>query len=364
MHLVTTNTDLQKALGRLDTTTPLALDTEFMREDTYFPILCLVQVCAGDALFCVDALALERRAALANLYNGADAGVILHSAHQDLELFLQETGELPAKLFDTQIAAAMTGFDAQISYAQLVQELLGVQLDKSQTRTDWRRRPLSEAQLAYALDDVRYLAEIQPLLAEQLDARGRSDWHAQECERMLQTETYTTDPATAWRRLKGLGQLDPETRARARLLAAWRETEASERDRPRQWIIRDRLLVELARQRPTSRSELGNVDGLPESVARRYGEALIALLAEPIDPRLLAECAMDATEPLTREQRVLAKSLRACLTRCAAENEISAGLLANRMDIERLVRGAREVSVLQGWRRKVVGDQFLELLER
>ncbi len=340
----------------------IALDTEFMREDTYFPILCLVQVCSADMLFCVDALALERPAAVAGLFRGPRRTIVLHAAHQDLEMFFQETGELPVSLFDTQIAAAMTGFDAQISYAQLVRELLDVELDKSQTRTDWRRRPLSEAQLEYAADDVRYLAQIQPLLAQRLEALDRTSWHQQECARMLRPATYTADPANAWRRIKGLGRLDPDARARARRLAAWREREAIERNRPRQWIFRDRLILELARQCPGTRNELAEIDGLPESVARRYTETLIGLLAAPVETEEAVEIEA-AVAPLTREQRELAKALRACLSASAEEHQIGAGLLANRVDLENLARGRRDLDVLEGWRREVAGKALLALLE-
>ncbi len=340
----------------------IALDTEFMREDTYFPILCLVQVCCGDTLFCVDALSLGRPATVAGLFREPGRTTVLHAAHQDLEMFFQETGELPASLFDTQIAAAMTGFDAQISYAQLVRELLDVELDKSQTRTDWRRRPLSPAQLEYAADDVRYLAQIQPLLAQRLESLDRTSWHEQECARMLRPATYTADPANAWRRLKGLGRLDPDAGVRARRLAAWREREAVERNKPRQWIIRDRLILDLARQCPGSADDLAQIDDVPEPVARRYATTLIELLAQPLATAEGVEIEA-AAAPLTREQRQLAKALRARLSACAEEHEIGAGLLANRVDLENLARGRRDLDVLHGWRRVVVGNELLTLLE-
>lgn len=362
MQLVVSDTELENIVEQLEGESLVALDTEFMREDTYFPILCLVQVCSADTLFCVDALALQQTATVAGLFRASGRTTVLHAAHQDLEMFFQETGELPANLFDTQIAAAMTGFDAQISYAQLVRELLGVELDKSQTRTDWRRRPLSDAQLEYAADDVRYLAQIQPLLAQRLQALGRTSWHKQECARMLQPATYTADPANAWRRLKGLARLESNARARACRLAAWREREAIERNRPRQWIVRDRLILDLARQCPGSNDELAEIESLPGPVARRYGARLIRMLAEPVESEEGVEIEA-AVAPLTREQRELAKALRTCLSTCAEEHEIGAGLLANRVDLENLARGRRDLDVLKGWRREVAGDRLLALLE-
>jgi ribonuclease D len=363
MLFVSSDTELQLALRDLAPGSAVALDTEFAREDTYFPILCLVQVCSGDHLFCVDALALSDPAKLAALFAGGPGTVILHAAYQDLELFLQETGALPDSLFDTQIAAAMTGFDAQISYAQLVHELLGVTLEKSQTRTDWRRRPLSDAQLEYAADDVRYLAEIQPLLAARLEESGRTGWHAEECARMLDPRLYRTEPELAWRRLKGIGRLDRAKRAVARRLAAWRESEAIRRNKPRQWIVRDRVVLDLAARQPADRAGLAEIEGVNDAVLRRYSDTLLDLLARPIQEDPADTDADRQFGPLTREQRATVKALRALLERTATATGISAGLLANRADLERLVRGQRDIPALAGWRRSVLGEELLTLLE-
>jgi ribonuclease D len=332
----------------------LALDTEFVRETTYFPRLCLVQCSDGAEHACIDAIALD--AALQPMFDAltAPAAVkVFHSASQDLEIFVQHTGTCPRPLFDTQLAAALLGDGDQLGYAALVEKRLGVQLDKSLTRTDWARRPLSAAELAYAADDVRWLAELFPRLRDELVARGRLAWLEEDCARLVDPERYRTHPEDAWRRLKGLARLPVQAQRAAVALAAWRERVAQARNRPRKWILDDSALYRIAERIPETETQLADLHVLPPKTLARHGTELIAVLAEG-----MAKAEAPAQEPLLDSaQKAHVQTLLARLKQRAETAGVPPSLLATRADVETLVRGsAADVPLTQGWRRELAGD--------
>jgi ribonuclease D len=337
----------------------LAVDTEFVREDTYFARLCLVQVCDGGMPALVDVLALDPAPLLAFLREPG-AVKVLHSAGQDLELFVQHGGDCPRPLFDTQVAAALLGHGEQLGYAGLVQRRLGLAVDKSLSRTDWARRPLPEAALGYAADDVRHLAAIYPPLRAELAGRGRLAWLEAECERLADPRRYRPDPAGAWRGVRGIGRLPAEAQHRAARLAAWREEEAIRRNRPRRWILDDGPVCELATHPPADAAALARVEGVSARFVERNGEAVLALLHAPAtdDAPLLAE----ARE--TPEQKRKVRELLDALRGRAEAEQVAPTLVATRGDIERLVRegpGAA-IPLLGGWRREAFGEALLAKL--
>jgi len=242
---------LRALTDALDRDRPLALDTEFLRERTYRPQLCLIQVASDETRACVDPLAPIDLQPLAELLARPGQPSILHAASQDLEVLHQQLGVLPAALFDTQIAAALCGMGDQIGYATLVDRLFGVQLDKAHSRTDWSRRPLSDEQIRYAIDDVRYLPEAHAILGERLTQLGRLAWLEEDCAAMLDPDRWSPQPLEAWRRLKGWQRLPAAAFPRLRQLAAWREERAARLDRPRRWVMEDDTLVQLAARRAT-----------------------------------------------------------------------------------------------------------------
>ena len=263
---------------RLQGASRLAVDTEFMRESTYRAQLCLVQIASDTDCYLVDPLAgLDLAPLFATLADRARPK-ILHAARQDLEVLLQTGGFVPAPVFDTQVAAALLGLPPQAGYAELVARQLGHSIDKGQTRTDWSRRPLSAAQLAYAADDVHHLLQLHTELAMALEARGRSAWHAEECAALENPALYRTEPGDAWRRFKGLGRLRPPEQSVARALAAWREERAIASDKPRGWILTDEAVLALATLAPTTMAELEQVRALPPGVVRKRGDELLALV--------------------------------------------------------------------------------------
>jgi len=334
----------------------LAVDTEFVREDTYFAQLCLVQVSDGASQVCVDALALDL-APLFALLQQPQPLKVLHSAGQDLELFVQCGGDCPRPLFDTQVAAALLGHGEQLGYAALVGRRLGIAVDKSLSRTDWTKRPLSDAALTYAADDVRHLAAIYPALRAELEQRGRWSWLEAECARMTQAGRYRPDPASAWRGVKGIGRLPVAAQHLAARVAAWRENEALKRNRPRRWILDDTALCQMALRLPADAAALSEIEGVSAKLVQRAGDVLLALLREPVAeaPALVPE----ARDTPGQKQQI--QGLLELLRSRAEQEQVSPTLVATRADIERLVREgpAAAIPLLGGWRRELLGNELL-----
>jgi len=340
----------------------LALDTEFMREETYYPQLCLVQVSDGRDAHCVDALALKGEPVLAFMNSLAAPTItkVFHAASQDLEIFVQLAGDCPRPLFDTQQAAAMLGDGDQLGYAGLVEKRLGVTLDKSLTRANWARRPLSDAELAYAADDVRWLAQLYPMLLEELQARDRLRWLLEDSARLGEAERYRIQPADAWKRLKGIVRLAPAAQGAAMALADWRERMAQSGNRPRKWIVDDDVIYRLAERRPQSMAQLENLGLLAPKTLARHGEALLELLTGPP-----VGAPMTADAPLTDVQKAVLKKLQEALLALAGSLGIPPSLLAPRADIEAVVRSGRAANVplLRGWRAEVAEEVLAGLPE-
>ncbi len=341
----------------------LALDTEFLREDTYFPKLCLIQVGDGTANLCIDTLALAGPGLrpLLDLLFQPGAPKVFHAASQDLEIFAQLEGRTPQPLFDTQIAAALLGYGDQLGYAALVDKLLGVKVDKSLTRADWSRRPLGAAELAYAADDVRYLGEIYPRLREDLAARGRLPWLEEDCLRLGDPARYRNPPEQAWRRLKGLARLPPAAQRAAAALAGWRERVAQERNRPRKWILEDDALYRMAERRPADRTQLEQLRLLPPKTLERHAGALLEVIAgaaEDTTPLAVEEASLDDA------QKARLKQLLERLRSLGEALAVPPSMLAPRGDVETLLRRGTDADVplLRGWRWGVAGEELLRML--
>lgn len=340
----------------------LALDTEFMREKTYRPIPCLIQIAAGDEIALIDPLRLHELAPLFELLLAPATLKILHAAGQDLEVLHHlHPAALPAPIFDTQLAAALLGYGAQVSYADLVHDVLGVRLDKVHTRSDWSRRPLPPEVLAYAADDVRYLGPLHEQLQARLQARGRLDWLREDFAALSNPARYHHAPEQAWRRLGRLQRLRPQSLLALQQLAAWRERLAQEKNLPRQWVLKDEVLYELANRLPTRLEALAEIHGLSQELVHRHGQALLSLLAQARDNPQPPQA---PEEPqLAPEQEAITDLLMALVRSRAEELQISPALLATRRELERLTQGERELAVLQGWRLQAVGHELLALLQ-
>lgn len=342
---------LERLAGRLEGRTYVPIDTEFERRKTYYAELCLVQIGLPDGCACVDPLACGSVAPLAAALAAPGRVSVMHSARQDLEVLQQAGGTLPGRVLDTQIAAALAGHAEQIGYADLVEQRLGVTLAKSETRTDWRRRPLSPAQLDYAADDVRYLEPLRESLCEALERLGRLAWLEEECLALLDPALYAVAPEDAWQRVKGIGRLPDPVFARAASLAAWRERHAQRADLPRGWVLKDPDLLALAAQAPGDLAALEAGGQLGAGLLRRHGEALLAALqAPPPAPQRPPQRSPDETEK--RAVKALASAVR----ERAAELEVPASLLLTRREIEQLATGRVPARVVGGWRADVLRD--------
>ncbi|HTV51944.1 MAG TPA: ribonuclease D [Steroidobacteraceae bacterium] len=357
--IVTRPEELASLSGRLAAAAHLGLDTEFLRERTYRAELCLLQIADTHGPLCIDPLALPSLAPLARVMGASGPVKIMHASRQDIEVLLPIVG-MVQPVFDTQIAASLVGMPAQIGYGELVRRMLGVELSKAHTRTDWSARPLTPEQLAYALDDVRYLLPLMRELESQIERLGRGAWLREELAQLADARAYVSDPPSAWTRIKGLRGLDPARARLARELAAWRERRAIERNRPRGWILDDASLRDIVVRAPRSMSELAALESLPPAVLRHCGADILQRLhaadlpseLPPVNLRVRPDPAKSA----------LLRQLSAIHQALAAELALSPEVLATRRDLERLAEGERDVPVLQGWRRAVIGERLLVAL--
>lgn len=339
-----------------------ALDTEFVREDTYWAQLCLIQVGTPERIACIDPLALTDLQPLLDVLHDPDVLKVLHSGSQDLEIFHRLGGRIPAPLFDTQVAAPLLGHGEQAGFARLVETVVGIELDKSQSRTDWHERPLPPAALEYAANDVRYLVPLYLAMRAQLAERGRLDWVALEMADLVRPERYERPADDAWRRLRGIERLPGAGRAVARAIAAWREETARERDVPRGRILRDDAIVDIARTRPKNRRQLERIRGLKGQALDRFADRLLEIVAAARDEEPPPAGPARGEPPLDAAGEALVDALTAVVRLRAAAEDLNPQTIAGRRELARLVRGASVDEVLGGWRSALVGTDVAELL--
>jgi ribonuclease D len=342
----------------------LALDTEFMREKTYYAKLCLLQFGAGDGAWIVDPFVVSDLGPVAEVLADRSVVKVMHAGIQDVEILTRLLGEPPAPVFDTQVAATLAGFPAQVGYARLVKELYDVDIDKSDTYSDWSRRPLTPAQIEYALADVRYLPRMYVQLKERLEAEGRLAWLQADFERLSDPATYDVVPEEQFRRIKRVTSLSRRQMGVLQHAAAWREREAQRRDLPRRWVLSDETLVEVARRQPKDTGALGELRGLNTRALGDGGQGLLSAV-------LVGLAMSDAELPrITKRPRTVVdiegvvELMGALLRVRAIEHGVAVPLLATRADLERLAAGEREDSaLLQGWRKSIIGDALVDLVE-
>jgi len=350
------------ALAPIGNETRIGVDTEFMRERTYHAELCLLQISTRNEIYCADPIGCGSDGEPPDSFWNSIMRPewIVHSARQDIEVIAYTAGCMPAAIFDTQVAAALLGFMPQIGYAGLVRELFGVELDKSHTRADWSRRPLPDALLTYAAEDVEYLLPAYDELASRLQSVGRLEWAVEDSRALLDPSLYETDPALAIHRLKAARNLQGRARAAAVALSSWREAEALRLNRPRQWILRDATLVEIAVKAPDSAGALAGIEGLPEKTRRRAGGELLKILAEA---RHDTSGYRPPPRPDERQKKVL-KEMQRLVSACAENLGLAAELVAPRKELSAAMLGERDLRVFSGWRRKAVGEALLALVDR
>ncbi len=364
MHIIKTNDALAEACERFARQPYIAVDTEFMRESTYWARLCLVQIAGGGEASAIDPLADGiDLGPFYELLTNTDIVKVFHAARQDLEIFHHERGVVPAPLFDTQVAAMVCGFGDSVGYEKLVRELTGARIDKSSRFTDWARRPLSRRQIDYALSDVVHLCRVFEELLAKLKRSGRESWLNEEMAVLADPDTYEPPLEDAWRRIKTRNR-GGRFLAILKELAAWRDSNAQQRDRPRNRILRDEVLLAIAADAPRSIEELKRVRSFPRGVADR-SEANDIL--EAVERGLAVdENELPRWEPrkaLPRGSAALVELLRALLKMKSEHHDVAQKLIASAEDLERiaLANGEADIPALHGWRRELFGEDALAL---
>ena len=359
---VDTHDKLQNLCESIKDAPLLILDTEFIREKTYRAKLCLIQIATDDIVACIDPIALDDISPLMAIIHDNNKIKVLHSARQDYEIFYDLDNKLPAPLFDTQLAASLLGYGEQVGYGALVSKVLGVQLDKAHTRTDWSRRPLNQAQIHYASDDVFYLRQLYPLLKKQLIEQGRENWLDEEFEALCQPELFITHPEDAWQKVKGINRLRPRQFAAAKNIARWREEMAIKSDRPRRWILADDILLAASQLLPKSISQLESIVNIKKATVENSGNFILACVKDALE---LDDSELPSTEKpkrLTADQEIIADLLMTQLKLVANEQNISPANIANRKMIEKVIYGDTDVPLLKGWRHQLAGKKIQDLL--
>ena len=342
----------------------LAVDTEFLREKTYYPMLCLVQLSADDEVAVVDPFAVESLDPLIPLFSDPAIVKVFHAGRQDLEIILHEVGMLPAPIFDTQIAAALLGHTQQIGLASLVHAELGVQLRKTDSFTDWSSRPLSESQMRYAAEDVVHLPALYAKMKGKLEALGRLDWLERDFEELSDEARYRVDERERYRRLKRSNQLSRRQLAAAREMAAWREIQAQTRNIPRKWVLTDEQIVEACKREPRSIDDLYMVRGMREKLPVADARAVLKLVVSALDSPPDAWPETDRPGKSERNVDFQIDLMTALVRLRSKESGIAVPTLASHDDLAKVARGYREgVELLRGWRRAIVGEELLDLLE-
>lgn len=361
---VSTQAELEELVKELEGSKVLAIDTEFLREKTYYAKLCLIQVNNGKTQAIIDPLDIDDLKILAPILVDKNCVKIFHAGSQDIGILYHATGVIPTPLFDTQVAAALLGFPLQVGYGPLVRSMCGVKLEKADGYTDWSRRPLTKSQVKYALDDVVYLPQMYESMTITLKKKGRETWLDEDFKDLSDPSKYVSDPREMWRRVKRVSTLNRMQLSIVREIAAWREKEAMKRNVPRKWVIADEAIVELARKAPKTQERLLEVRGLSGHLSRKSVNSLLECV------RIAKDMPQEQWPRLEPRQRGNARvegvvDLMAAVVEVRAhQNDVASPVLASHDDLVKLAHGHRDESpVLHGWRYEMVGKELVDLLD-
>ncbi len=364
--LVADTATLQICVKALQQCEALAVDTEFMRTDTFYPILGLIQIYDGHDCWLIDPLAIEDLQPLVAVFTELRIIKVFHSCSEDLEVLQHKLGCIPVPVFDTQIAAALAGYGFSKGYAALVSDMLDIHVPKGETRSDWLQRPLREAQLGYAASDVYHLLPVYEQLMADLDRLDRVDWMAEEMATLAERANLQDDGSDYYRKIKGAWRLSPKELLVLQSLCQWREVEARQCNRPRNRVLDEKTLLDIATKQPSSKAELSNIEGMHPGLIRRYGDILLHLLQTTQDSTA-SDYLEPLDSPLPKESRNLGKLLKEVVSRRAEELQLPVEMLARKRDIEELVRSVCDggapilsASLAAGWRHEVVGTTLLK----
>lgn len=336
-----------------------AIDTEFMRISTYHPQVCLLQIATFSQLAIIDPLAIADLTALIEIINDDTICKVMHAARQDLEIFYLLGNKVPQNVFDTQIGAAILGYDEQISYANLVQKVCNIELDKAQRRSNWSKRPLAKKQLDYAIKDVEYLLQIYTFCQKKLQQHCRYSWFEAEIKKLCRLENYIVEPQNMWKKIRGQQRLNCQQLGVLKQLASWREQLALQKNKPRRWIVSDVELLKLALKQPINAAALAQCEGISEQTIERYQEVIIANIKNSRNLPISNQ----PRPSLSAAERQLAEYLFLIGKLVASEHNIALNRLLKKDEVEAFVSGERDLPFLHGWRKLLIGDTLLLALE-
>ena len=359
--VINTTQELQTFVNKISNANWLAIDTEFLREKTYYAKLCLIQIEADGHRACIDPLSIDDMTVFNDLMHNPKITKVLHAAHQDLEILLQLSGHIPAPIFDTQVAASVLGIGDQMGYARLVESMLGVSLAKTQSRTDWSKRPLRDAQLEYAIDDVRYLAQIYPKMIEQLESQQRLAWLDKDFAKATNPDTYAVNAEERWKKVKGNQILKRPQLAVLRELAAWREEKAEQSDRPRKWILSDDILLDLSKQQPSNTEQIKEIRGINPERSQKYHETWLELINKGKTTPESEWPELPRVKKPSPNQNALIDLLMLVIQIQAKEHNITAAVIATRKQVANMIL-AGETSLSDDWRGALVNEELAAVI--
>jgi len=377
--VIESSSAMDSVLDEIVNHTIIAVDTEFQRETTYYPILALVQIATDNQVICIDPLAFDARPALQKILLNKNINKVFHACSQDMEVLYYYLGEVPNNIYDTQIANAFLTDHHQIGYAALVENELGVQLDKSQTRTNWLQRPLTDKQIQYAGDDVLYLYQLQAILDNKLQQAKRTAWFTEECNNLTESENdFQVDIDKLWRRVKGATKLNRNALVIVQSIAQWREQLAQQKDKTRRKILTDETLIQLALETPDNIDTLNLIIATRDRSLLKLNEQEKQQLIQTIQSALQApesEWPDNRYSVLDSQQKTKLKILQQLVNNKAEELSLSSAIITSRKDLENLIISnanatgtesealSSKLNVVQGWRLHCIGQQLLDALE-
>ncbi len=339
-----------------------AIDTEFVREKTYYAILSLIQIATEEHMACVDPLTIDDFDPLIALIQNQDLIKVFHSPSQDLEILYQRFAIMPQPVFDTQLAAAVLGYDHQIGYADLVEQITGTKLEKKYTRANWNRRPLSQNEIDYAMDDVRYLLPVYRVLKSELEDKNRFAWIKNDLLAMTSISNYQVETEELWRRLKGVQKLKGVELQIVRQLSRWREEMAQQKNLPRRWVVKDDLLIEIARLKPSEFTDLDSIRDAHEKFIHRYGNTLLKIVDSALKTPPPEWPTHEVKQSLSTHQQAIGDCLMGLCRVVAEDNRIALATLVTRKDIDNLITNRKNSRLSQGWRFDMVGEKLLNFV--
>ena len=363
MQFITSPKELASFCQAISDNEYIAVDTEFVRDKTYYPKLCLIQIASPTTLACIDPIALQDLSALKPILSNPAQVKVFHAARQDLEILYSELGVMPDPIFDTQLAATLLGLGEQIGYGNLVKAYLNINLAKQHARADWEQRPLNTEQLEYAADDVRYLIQMYPRILADLDKHGRRDWLRDDFSELADPALYQVELDEQWQRVSGNQKLRRKQLAVLQELCIWREQTAMAKDKPRKWILADNLLIAIAMQTPDNMSKLSKIRGLIETTINKQGSAIInavkKALAKPEEqwPQPRKRRQLDKNQDATIDALMAIAKLK------ALEHSITISAIVTRNELEKLLLDEKHLPILTGWRYNLVGKSLVQFIE-